>query len=186
MAQCAPSTSTRPTLPPLHTLGLPIGKASAQLPHIDELYDSYDFDRQTPRLHIASQYPHARQASISSSRTPSPTPSISPLRSTRPTLSHSTLGQVPAKIRLVPTTLEKADAVVVVPPPNAPHIPPLSGMSPTTMKQGQQALLLVGPALQHLRHPQRQLAKGARIHPYRIVRGSPDSRRTSSVSTTSA
>ncbi|KAH7913297.1 hypothetical protein BJ138DRAFT_1178154 [Hygrophoropsis aurantiaca] len=189
MAQCAPSTSARPTLPPLHTLGLPIGKAGTRLPHIDELYDAYDLNHQTSHSHISHKYPQSRQtrkvsiSSSTSSRTPSPTPSISPLRATRPNLPHPTLIQKATKIRLVPTTLEDADAIVFVPPQTAS----LPGASATTpVSQNQQPLLLVGPALAHLRHPQRQLAKGARIHPYRIVRGPADSRRASTVSTTSS
>ncbi|KAH0826670.1 hypothetical protein J3R83DRAFT_5058 [Lanmaoa asiatica] len=70
------------------------------------------------------------------------------------------------KIRLVPTSFENADAVVLISPPSASNTP-----SP-------QPLLLVGPALQRLRHPQRQLAKGARLHPYRIARGPSDRRPT--------
>lgn len=64
------------------------------------------------------------------------------------------------KIRLVPTSFENADAVVLVLPPSAPNAPP------------PQPFLLVGPALARLRQPQRKLAKGSRIHPYRIVRPS--------------
>ncbi|KAG1776755.1 hypothetical protein EV702DRAFT_1106222 [Suillus placidus] len=160
----------RPTLPPLHTLDLPRGKT--QLPR----HDSYELKRQIPRLHMpSSQYSHSRQnrqvsiSSSTSSRTPSPTPS--PLSS----------GGQSTKIRLVPTTFEHADAVVVVPAPDAPHVHPLSGV--TNLKQPAQPLLLVGPALQRMRQPQRQLAKGARLHPYRIVR-SPADRRFSIASTT--
>ncbi|KAG0706918.1 hypothetical protein DFH29DRAFT_1076646 [Suillus ampliporus] len=183
MDSCASSASVRPTLPPLHTLDLPRGKT--QLPPVDALYDSYEFKRQIPRLHIPSQCAHARQnrqvsiSSSTSSRTPSPTPSPLSSSSSR---SSTSGGQTP-KIRLVPTTLEHADAVVIVPPPDAPHMHPLSGV--TNLKQRAQPLLLVGPALQHIRHPQRQIAKGARLHPYRIVR-SPADRRFSIASKTSA
>ncbi|KAI9569914.1 hypothetical protein HD554DRAFT_2170906 [Boletus coccyginus] len=72
-------------------------------------------------------------------------------------------GPFPArKVRLVPTSFENADAVVLVPPPSAPNVPPPP------------PLLLVGPALARLRHHQCQLAKGARIHPYRVARGPSD------------
>ncbi|KAG2143059.1 hypothetical protein DEU56DRAFT_793278 [Suillus clintonianus] len=170
------AASVRPTLPPLHTLDLPRGKT--QVPHIDALHDSYEFKPQIPRLHTPSQYyPHSRQsrhASISSStssRTPSP---LSPSRS--PTSRRQS-----TKFRLVPTTFEHANAVVVVPAPDAPHVHPLSGV--TNLKQPPQPLLLVGPALQQLCRPQRQITKGARLHPYRIVR-SPADRRFSIASTT--
>ncbi|KAG2341653.1 hypothetical protein BDR05DRAFT_965069 [Suillus weaverae] len=172
------SASVRPTLPPLHTLHLPRGKT--QLPRT--LHDSYELKRQVPRLRMpSSQYAHSRQnrqvsiSSSTSSRTPSPTPSpLSPSPS-------STSGGQSTKIRLVPTTFEHADAFVVIPAPDAPHVHPLSGV--TNLKQPAQPLLLVGPALQRLRHPQRQLAKGARLHPYRIVR-SPADRRFSIASST--
>ncbi|OAX41287.1 hypothetical protein K503DRAFT_863983 [Rhizopogon vinicolor AM-OR11-026] len=166
MDTCASSASVRPTLPPLHTLDLPRGKT--QLPPIDELYDSHEFKRQVPRLHIPThQNRHVSISSSTSSRTPSPTPS--PFSPSRP----STAGGKCTKIRLVPTTFEHADAIVLVLPPDAPHMYPLSGI--TNLKPAQ-PLLLVGPALQHLRHPQRQIAKGARLHPYRIVRSPADRR----------
>lgn len=135
---------------------------------------------QVPRLHIPSRYTHVRQnrqISISpstSSRTPSPTPL--PLSPSCP----STSGGQSTKIRLVPTTFEHADAVVLVPPPDAPHMHPVFGI---TNPKPAQPLLLVGPALQRLRHPQRQIAKGTRFHPYRIVR-SPADRRFSIASAT--
>ncbi|KAG1849979.1 hypothetical protein F4604DRAFT_1809745 [Suillus subluteus] len=162
------SASIRPTLPPLHSLNLPRA-LKTQPPRIDALHDSYELKRQIPRLHIpSSQYSHShknRQVSISSStssRTPSPTPS--PLSSSR----SPTSGGQSTKICLVPTTFEHADAVVVIPDPDAPHLHPLSGV--TNLKQPAPPVLLVGPALQCLRQPQRQIAKGARLHPYRIVR----------------
>ncbi|KAG1730819.1 uncharacterized protein EDB91DRAFT_1156084 [Suillus paluster] len=184
MNSCASSASVRPTLPPLHTLDLPRG--DTQLPPIDalHLHDPHEFKPQIPRLHIPSKYPHARQnrqisiSSSTSSRTPSPTPS--PLSSSR----SSTSGGRSTKIRLVPTTFEHADAVVIVPPPDAPHVHPLSGV--TNLKHPAQPLLLVGPALQHIRHPQRQIAKGARLHPYRIVRTPADRRFSIASITTSA
>lgn len=143
--------------------------------------DSYWSNFQIPRLRMPSQYSHSRQnrqvsiSSSTSSRTSSPTPS--PLSSS----SSPTSGGQSTKIRLVPTTFEHADAIVVIPAPDAPHVHPLSGV--TDLKQPAQPLLLVGPALQRLRQPQRQLAKGARLHPYRILR-SPADRRFSIASIT--
>ncbi|GLB42288.1 hypothetical protein LshimejAT787_1103030 [Lyophyllum shimeji] len=182
--------SQRPTLPPLHTLGLPNPSVRmTDAPH--EL--SYD-DLSCPRLHIP-QWRHARQVSASSSmtsRSPSPpifdsssscasspptepedelptTPvlSISPLSSRLPhsTSLHNT---TPLRFRLEPCTLDEAQAIVLIPPPSAPFVPSTSNPTPTP-QQKQQALLLIGPSLQYFRHPQRQLAKGARIHPYRIA-----------------
>jgi hypothetical protein len=81
-----------------------------------------------------------------------------------------------------------ADAVILIPAPNAYPIPNLSSYVPQTGHG--QGLFLVGHALQYIRQPQRQLARGARIHPYRVVRGenntqTQDSRRSSIISITS-
>ncbi|KAJ7604001.1 hypothetical protein DFH06DRAFT_1349843 [Mycena polygramma] len=64
------------------------------------------------------------------------------------------------KLTLVPSSFADADAIVVIPPPGTPHVP---GTRPG------QGLLLTGPALERLRHPQRQIAKGTRLHPYRFA-----------------
>lgn len=135
---------------------------------------------------------HGRQVSTSSSHTSasptiplSPSPSLSDADSE---INHSN-PHTDTKFRLVPCPLEIADAVILVPPPNAYPIPiPLPNYVPRTGHG--QGLLLVGSALQHIRQPQRQLAKGARIHPYRVVRGennthTQNSRRSSIISITS-
>ncbi|KAG2154146.1 uncharacterized protein EDB93DRAFT_1132874 [Suillus bovinus] len=179
MNSSASFTSVRPSLPPLHTLHLPRGKI--QVPRIDALHDLYKSKPQIPRLHIpSSQYSHScrnRQVSISSStfyRTPVSAPS--PLSSS----CSSTSEDQSTKIRLVPTIAEHADAFFVIPDPNAPHVHPLSGAN---LEQLAPTLLLIGPAFQRMRQPQRQIAKGARLRPYRIVR-SPADRRFSTASTT--
>ncbi|KAJ7468036.1 hypothetical protein FB451DRAFT_1177688 [Mycena latifolia] len=89
---------------------------------------------------------HRRASTASSSRTPSPTPSdaSSNLSSSSP---------VSPKLTLVPSSFADADAVLVVPPTGAAK-----------------PLLLTGVALAHLRHPQRQISKGTRLHPYRFAR----------------
>ncbi|KAF7426392.1 hypothetical protein PC9H_008760 [Pleurotus ostreatus] len=164
----------RPTLPPLNTLNPSVPRRGST-PRYN--YNLYDPSSSTNNM------THSRRASTfssTSSRTPSPTPSdpsdpstsqiklptipshpslvvaspSTPSRRVRPTVH-------PGKFRLVPCTLDVAEAVVLVPPPDAPTLP--------SNKPGQ-ALLLVGPALNHLRHPQRRIAKGARIHPYRFLR----------------
>ena len=117
-------------------------------------------------------------SATSSSRTPSPSPSNST------SCSHSSLSdESDARVRLVPSTLETADAVVIVPPPDARHFPSLPSLSSfptiqllshlsTTMDESETArpLLLLGPALQHLRHPRRQIAKAQGLHPYKILK----------------
>ncbi|KAJ6472661.1 hypothetical protein DFH09DRAFT_1343872 [Mycena vulgaris] len=105
-----------------------------------------------PPLHTLNLLPPSYRRSDSatpstSSRSPSPTPSDASVRS-----SFSTPPTSPSKLTLIPSSLAAADAVLLVPPPSAAHAAPL---------------LLTGAALAHLRHP---LAKGARLHPYRVVR----------------
>ncbi|KAK0495954.1 hypothetical protein EDD18DRAFT_1168075 [Armillaria luteobubalina] len=104
-----------------------------------------------------------RQASISptSSQTPSPLPSRHP----------SLTFPSGIRFRLVPCPLDAADAIVVVSPPNAPYISPLSALQTSAgHAPPSQALFLVGPALQQFRQPHRPLAEGAMVHPYRILR----------------
>lgn len=134
---------------------------------------------------------HGRQVSTSSShtsasRTISPSPSPSPSDAVSE-INHSN-PHTNTKFRLVPCPLEVADAVILVPAPNAYPIPNSPNYVPRTGHG--RGLLLVGPALQQIRQPQRQLAKGARIHPYRVVRGEnktqiQNSRRSSIISITS-
>ncbi|KAF5379078.1 hypothetical protein D9615_005971 [Tricholomella constricta] len=179
-------SSERPTLPPLHSLGLP-NPSAGTTNALHEL--SYD-NPSCPHLHIP-QWRHARQVSSSSSTTsrstsptlfdssssrassPSTDPessapstpvlSISPLSSRVP--STASPNMPPLRFRLEPCTLDEAQAIVLIPPPSAPFVPSTSTPAP---QKKQQALLLLGPSMQY-RNPQRQLAKGARIHPYRIA-----------------
>ncbi|KAF8551660.1 hypothetical protein OG21DRAFT_1512495 [Imleria badia] len=132
--------STRPTLPPLHTLDLPRGD-------IPRMHDSDDLSRWNPHsnCHQCTAFPQT------------PAPCLRP-RTNAPAGTPTPTAFPARKIRLVPTSFENADAVVLVLPPSVPNAPP------------PQPLLLVGPALARLRHPQGQLARGARVHPYRIAR----------------
>ncbi|KAF5368530.1 hypothetical protein D9758_002438 [Tetrapyrgos nigripes] len=165
------SRENRPTLPPLHTLALP------GIHHFDAMHDSNSQRYSRPRS--GRPQPFQRQYSISSStssRTPSPTPSDSSSESSSSSMPYTPLTPASAcasrsKMRLIPSTLEEADAVVVVPPQSVyDESNPASLLDANANKS--KALLLVGPALRHLRHPQRQIAKGARIHPYKIERTS--------------
>lgn len=151
--------------------------------------------------------PGSPSSSSSSSRSALYTPPPSPPRAPRP---HAQLGRQtddsPSTFRLVPTSLSQANAILYVPP--LPHptdgpsstsahstIAPISHLSRTSShrphRESAKALLLVGPAMDHLRGPEgvrRQIALGARVHPYRIVPRSKDgmnSRRSSIASTTS-
>ena len=143
-----------------------------------------------PQLCSPLNHHHGRQVSTSSSHTsasctisPSPSPSLSDAD----TEINQSNPHTNTKFRLVPCPLDIADAVILVPSPNSYYpIPNLPNYVPRTGHG--QGLLLVGPALQQIRQPQRQLAKGARIHPYRVVRGehnTQNSRRSSIISITS-
>ncbi|THV06499.1 hypothetical protein K435DRAFT_789347 [Dendrothele bispora CBS 962.96] len=186
------SREDRPVLPPLHTLALPtFPSPQTRLPgihHFDAINATHDSNSERhSQLRLGSRschHPSQRQCSVSSStssRTPSPTPSDSSISSSStsafpstpftPLTPGSSAGR--PKMRLIPSTLEEADAVVVVPPQSFydESNPSTSLLDAKVNGSGKsKALLLVGPALRHLRHPQRQIAKGARIHPYKIER----------------
>ncbi|KAG6841497.1 hypothetical protein C0991_010355 [Blastosporella zonata] len=178
-------SNERPIFPPLHSLGL-LNPSSGANDYLDESYDNAT----CPRLHIP-QWRHSRQVSTATSRSSSPTLfeisstsrlsspatddgmlvpptpvlSISPLSSRAPTFN-APPNAPPLRFRLEPCSLGEAQAVLLVPPPSAPFIPSSSMPTP---QQKQQALLLLGSSLEYFRQPQRQLAKGARVHPYRIT-----------------
>ncbi|KAK0192714.1 hypothetical protein F5146DRAFT_1041169 [Armillaria mellea] len=149
----------RPTLPSIRSLDLlPLCKEV-------DIADEPSKYPLCPRV-MCQNYRMQRQASVSStsSRTPSSPPSRHP----------SLTSPSGIRFRLVPCTLDAADAVVVVPPPDAPYIPPLSALQTSAgHAPPSQALFLVGPALQQFRQPYRPLSKGARVHPYRILRNGP-------------
>ncbi|KAJ6482167.1 hypothetical protein C8R47DRAFT_1218143 [Mycena vitilis] len=140
------------SLPPIHTLNL-LPSSCAQRKG-GSSYD--DYERPCP-LNVP------QRSWSSTSRAPSPTPSDASSR----TSSSSRSSPVSTKLTLIPSSFADADAIVVIPPPGTPHVP---GTRPG------QGLLLTGPALERLRHPQRQIAKGTRLHPYRFA-----DRRASSV-----
>jgi len=134
-----------------------------------------------------SPYYHGRRFSTSSSRTnnsrnTSPSPSLYSDSDSTPTEAWGSS----TKLRLEPCPLEEASAVIFVPPEAHPLHPQTNWFSHQTKGKG---LFLVGPALLQVRHPQRPLAKGARLHPYKIVHGSrtkssTSSRRSSIISVT--
>ncbi|KAJ7164728.1 hypothetical protein C8R43DRAFT_239059 [Mycena crocata] len=158
------SASERPTLPPLHTLNL-LPKSFNQQGRGRSTYDSYE-SPSCPRLNVPQRsWPYDRRVSMTSStsRTPSPTPSdASSSASSSPTSPSK------SKLTLIPSSFEDAEAIIVIPPPGAPQIPGMSSVRGVHSKPGQ-GLLLTGPALELLRHPQRQIAKGTRLHPYRFA-----------------
>ncbi|KAG6377397.1 hypothetical protein JVT61DRAFT_15194 [Boletus reticuloceps] len=151
--------SSRPTLPPLHSLNLPRG--GIPLPRIHELYDLHDHSRRDLHLNLPNGHEQPPIPQLVTPRTPSSSDSYlrpctntpaSPVVATP--LTPTSWPFPPHKIRLVPTTFENANAVILVPPPHVPLQP----------------VLLVGSAVERLRHPRRQLPEGVRIHPYRVAR----------------
>jgi hypothetical protein len=176
MASCG----ERPTLPPLRSLRLPIPTlGQPTLPSIDEYFDAYN-DHMPLNISRHCQNRHSTIPSMlaPSPRTPSPT--LSPLTTVLPRATSSPIPRIstPQKWRLIPSSLDTADAVVLYPPPDTPSI--LGSNFPKT-KDG--ALFLVGDALKHIRLARRRIAKGARIHPFKMVRKD-GGRRRSSVSST--
>jgi len=159
-------TSEQLLLPPLRAVA---DAAPVRLPGIEHILSLNDFSCSSRMLPFNAPYTSvgsARRFSSSSSvtneslsssssitnesRSPSPSPSDSSASShTRPFM------------RLVPSDMAQAEAVVVVPP------------------SGQKPLLLIGPALKLISHPQRRISQGARIYPYRREMRPSRSRETS-------
>ncbi|KAF9653649.1 hypothetical protein BDM02DRAFT_3182653 [Thelephora ganbajun] len=169
--------SNRPTLPPLRTLGLPnpcsnLREQMAVL-RVNDTNDTYD------------SLPSMRNLSISSSITDISRSSISPLPVTARTKllssSQHNVSRLPINpnrprqgYRLVLSTLDDADALLIVPDPGEQPIAagPDSQNTPPKPRVGR-GYLLVGEAM-HLHLRQKKTLKGARVHPYRFI--SPPSR----------
>jgi len=151
------------TLPPLRAGA---ASASVRLPGIEYIHSLHDSPRQSRMLPLHAPHvsvPSSRKFSTSSSATNesrSPSPSLSDASSSSlVNPSVRSLSRSPSEsrhaqpfMRLVPSDMHNADAVVLIPPP---------GPGP------RKPLLLVGPALKLVSHPQRHIARGARIYPYR-------------------
>ncbi|KZT19946.1 hypothetical protein NEOLEDRAFT_1151669 [Neolentinus lepideus HHB14362 ss-1] len=147
-------TPERPTLPSLRSLDLPYPLTP---PHSNASHDTYEFqspDFNHPLFHRPRQISMSSSADSRLSSSPSPPPSS---RSSSQRAPSPTTPPPAPKFKLVPASLESADAVLVI----APF---------TASTERSQPLLLVGDALRHVRCPDRQIAKGARLHPYKIVR----------------
>lgn len=183
--------SRRPTLPPLRTLGLPNPNLREQMAalRVNDTNDTYDSLVSTfaPRFLLnrdltspSDNQPPMRNPSISSSITNLSRSSNSPpLVTARTKLLSSSRHNVPRPsansnrprqgYRLVLSTLDNADALLIVPDPgeqpaasgpNSENIPPKPKMG--------RGYLLVGEAM-HLHLRQRKALRGARVHPYRFV-----------------
>lgn len=120
------------------------------------------------------------QASSSGSRSPSPQSLLfSALPPAPSAFSPYPSPPLPAistsskeRLHFVPSSMADAQAAIVVTSSD-----PASSSSETKGR----AVLVMGQGLQQIRsNPARSLAKGARVHPYRIVRGPPSTLRGSS------
>ncbi|KAF8190456.1 hypothetical protein BJ912DRAFT_965156 [Pholiota molesta] len=171
--------SERPTLPSIHTLELPLLTRST----LSNVQYAPEINARPIRFNVpTNKMNHDRRVSTSSSATSSS-------RSSSPTsppdgFSSRLPSTLPPNFRLVPCEMENAEAVILFPPPGAQDAN-VSNYSTHNGKGG--GILLVGPALHKIcRNPQRPLAKGARVHPYRVALGeNPNkSRRASVISVT--
>ncbi|PPR06808.1 hypothetical protein CVT26_003834 [Gymnopilus dilepis] len=168
----------RPTLPSIHTLDL--------FSHSSPRNVKYDTHNNLRQNNAGLVHHHSRQFSSSSSQTSasrrtSPSPSYNSDSESDGDLSSPRGSQCPTKLRLAPCAIEQAEAIIVV--SDAPIGAQGSDYAP---RQGKHSVLLMGPSIQRFRNPQRTLAKGVRVHPYRVVRNNQtsDLRRPSLISIT--
>lgn len=128
----------------------------------------------------------------------------------RNTAAANTTQRKRPRIILVPTSFDRANAVIYVPPPlsendnndtqdapadasyqpqpqSQPQLPLIAADGSDNRRRPQRPLFLIGPAMEPFRHPGRRLAKGARVHPYRItLDGRPSPLRRDSMSSTAS
>ncbi|KAF5310653.1 hypothetical protein D9619_007954 [Psilocybe cf. subviscida] len=123
---------------------------------------------------------HERHVSTSSTATSS-SRSTSPESATS-SMSHTT------QFRLVPCPLENATALVITSPMPQPTSPSSNYSSHGKMGRG---VLIMGEKVRDIRTGRRPIARGARVHPYRLAlpenrdSSSPSHRRSSVISVSS-
>ncbi|KAJ3715162.1 hypothetical protein C8R42DRAFT_712634 [Lentinula raphanica] len=168
------SAQELPILPPLCPVATPMPLRLPGIEHIHSLPDSrpsHTIPLYAPRPSVPIPRKFSTSSSITDdSRSPSPFPSDPSFQSPSPTSQTSAQRGQPF-MRLVPTDMAHAEAVVVVPPPGP---------------ESQKPLLLIGPALKLVNHPQRRIARGARVYPYRREMSHHQSRKASWASTNSS
>ncbi|KZT64559.1 hypothetical protein DAEQUDRAFT_814910 [Daedalea quercina L-15889] len=173
-----PCRDARPSLPPLHTLGLPYPLVRPEQP---AGYDSYDSnDRLSPEATQAYRnrpWARGRQSSVSS--TTSSCTALS--RSGSPSDSRS-IAPSPEGFTLLLTTMDKANALIVVPQvpsvPQLPSPPPSPSCTPPSSRNIR-PLLITGPMVAHFKQNHTRISQVARMHPYRMVPKKSGSRRPS-------
>ncbi|EPS93364.1 hypothetical protein FOMPIDRAFT_1020614 [Fomitopsis schrenkii] len=178
--------NARPSLPPLHTLGLPYPLVRSEQP---AAYDSYDSDNdrlspETMQPGPARPWARGRQSSVSSTTSSCTAPSRSGSPTDAPPLAPKTIG-----FTLLLTTMDKADALIVV--PQVPPVPQLPSPPPSPSSQCQSVpppprtirpLLITGPMVNTFKQNHTRISRIARMHPYRMVPkipSAPGSRRPS-------
>ncbi|KAI0066898.1 hypothetical protein BV25DRAFT_1912247 [Artomyces pyxidatus] len=202
MSQASAPSSQRPTLPPLHTLDLPmpsIRRGYTTLPSINEMHNDHDYQNQSSPLTSQPWQQHRnRQVSISSSTSsrlssasppPPYTPSYTAPHTQANSFQKSSNSPSPSPTQQQPTvrivlceSLATADAALVCTAPGARHVSSylqtISAPEALDKVRPGVALLVTGPALERLRHHPRPVPNGVRVHPYRI-QGPVSSRRGS-------
>ncbi|KAI0075508.1 hypothetical protein K474DRAFT_1773198 [Panus rudis PR-1116 ss-1] len=174
------SCTTRPSLPPLHTLELPtLPRAQAKLAPLTNIDNvplkTFDeiMSRCRPR-----QYSNSSTMTAASSCTPPHSRSPSPSDESPTTISSRPYDRHPPAVpsgnfTLIKSSIEEATAFVIVPP------------CPENTRTAD-SFLVVGHQAIRLRQKAKEMSSStgkprARFHPYKVVRYS-DSRRTSLVS----
>ncbi|KAH9833149.1 uncharacterized protein C8Q71DRAFT_191647 [Rhodofomes roseus] len=169
MANFLPPRDTRPSLPPLHSLGLPYPLVRAE----QSAYDSYDSnDRLSPETtqpYSARTWARGRQSSVSSTTSSCTAPS----RAGSPSDTRA-LAPSPEGFTLLLTTMDKANALIVV--PQIPPVPQLPSPPPTPTSSSAarssrtvRPLLITGPMVEHFKQNHTRISQVARMHPYRMV-----------------
>ncbi|OBZ67483.1 hypothetical protein A0H81_12560 [Grifola frondosa] len=178
------SSDIRPTLPSIHDLRLPdirYASGRSQVPASHALDESHELPTLMP-LDFGCTWSRARQSSVSSTTSSCTTSScttssraVSP-SDIIPSSSRPSPYLPPSGFRLVHSTFDDADALVIIPPSTSRKFSPAyDDKSPAN-----NAILLVGPAMERVRRSHGHLSNGVRVHPYRIA--APSHRRSSTSS----
>ncbi|KAI0087431.1 hypothetical protein BDY19DRAFT_995114 [Irpex rosettiformis] len=170
----------RPMPPPFHALGLQPSSGSAESDS-DRLSSRSLNDSQTSGAHW-NLLRQSSMSSVTSSCATSTSVSMGYRRSSSLIFDRDTPTPPPSQVSangfsLVLTSFINANAFVVVPAPQ-PYVPAISTLSRANAsivsssrakQKHSQALILVGPAAESFRQSRMRVAKGTRVHPYRIV-----------------
>ncbi|KAI5825913.1 hypothetical protein K523DRAFT_282087 [Schizophyllum commune Tattone D] len=175
-----PGRTSRPTLPSLHELGL----VPPFLPDMSRLsLHDVEMTDEPPSHQHQRRTSTSSTSTLASTSSRSPSPTLYDDSTSRPALkahgkpckrSHAPRTPSPMSqptppvaalpYALAPCSLSEADAVLLFPPHDKSQGP------------SKGIMMLTGESVRQLRHPERRIARGARLQPYKIVR---DTRRRS-------